>query len=337
MADFSKLKGLVLGVFLLLLSISLCLLVIESYFTIQYYKERERLENKKPGEFFCTMRSEFPELIYTRIPNKCGANSHGFRDHEYAYSKEEGVFRIAIIGDSVADGHGLELNRSFGKVLERQLNRLPEGEGQKVEVIVLAQGGYSTSQELFLLEHEAFKYSPDLVIWSYVLNDPAHPVYRGASGEVGDYYYRPRFHTVHFIFDKIFKIIEKIKAQGCETEYHALLHCAYWEQVETSIEKIAEISQQKHVPVIFLIHPIFEENGDYDSYFLAPLHARLSTAASESGLQVVDLLDAYRPYDPAELKLPSDLGHDLWHPNEEGHRIAAAALLSFIDENGYFP
>jgi hypothetical protein len=213
------------------------------------------------------------------------------------------------------------------------LNRILEGSGNRVEVIILAQGGYSTSQELFLLEHEAFKYSPNLIIWSYVLNDPAHPVYRGASGEVGDYFYEPRFHALHFVVDKLYKIVEKIRAIGCGEEYHELLHCAYWSEVESSIRKIAAIAEGRNTPVIFLIHPIIEENGDYDNYYLVPLHAQLAQEASGAGLFVLDLLPDFSPYDPDELTIPSELWHDIWHPNEKGHRIVAQALQAYIEQD----
>jgi hypothetical protein len=96
MAQFSRLKGTILGILVSLLSVSLCLFLIESYLAIQYQKNRERLEESKPGEILCTRRSESPELIYTRVPNKCGANSHGFRDREYAYQKTDGAAAIAL-------------------------------------------------------------------------------------------------------------------------------------------------------------------------------------------------------------------------------------------------
>ncbi len=321
------------GAALSLVSILLCLAAAEFLFTMLYERQHELLAEKKAGSILCTTHSEHPELIYTRIPNKCGANSHGYRDYEYAYDKEEGVSRIVVIGDSVADGHRLALDQSFGKQLERELNRSRQAGQNKVEVILLVQAGYSTSQELFLLEHEAFRYSPDLVIWSYVLNDPAHPIYRSASGQVGDYFYRPRFHSLHFVLDSLFKIAEKFRASGCSREYHELLHCAYWSEVEANIGRIAGLTGGDDVPVIFVIHPIIEENGSYDSYSLEALHRQLGEAADGEGLYTLDLLDAYRPYAPAELAFPRNPGHDLWHPNAKGHRIAASALRDYIEQH----
>ena len=330
MREVSKPKAVVLNVCLSLASVLLCFLMIETYLTLQYKKNNNRISSEHGNSYLCTTRSEDPKLIYTRNPEKCGNNSHGFRDNEYPYRKGEGIDRIVIVGDSVAEGQGVKLKDSFGKVLEEKLNTASKNGGRKVEVIVLAQSGYSTSQELILLQQEVFRYSPDLVIWSYVLNDPAHPVYHNASGELSTYYFKPRIHTAHFISKKLFIMSEKLSMSGCEREYHALLHCVYWEQVDTDIGKIAQISKQNGIPIIFLIHPVFKKNGDYDNYPLAPLHAKLGEAASKSGLPVLDLLNAYRLYKPYELAIA---GSDSWHPNEKGHRVAADALLGFINEN----
>jgi hypothetical protein len=60
-------------------------------------------------------------LIYKYIPGKC-TNSHGYRDNEYSYKKPNGVFRIVIIGDSIAEGEYVQQHESFGKILEKKLN-----------------------------------------------------------------------------------------------------------------------------------------------------------------------------------------------------------------------
>ena len=337
MASISKLKTLVLSVGLTVASILVCLLVSETYLTIRYNQERALMESRVIGKELCTMASNYTELIYTFIPNKCGTNAHGFRDYEYSYSKPKGVSRVVIIGDSVALGQRMDLRDIFGKVLERKLNLSAKGGGKerKVEVIVLANSGYSTSQELFLLKHEAFRYSPDLIIWSYVLNDPAHPVFHNANGELGRYYFKPAFHTANYVSRKLFEINEQRKAANCGEEYHALLHCVYWGQIASNIREIGNISEKQGVPIIFLIHPILEEDSSFDNYSLATVHTKLGAAAADAGLPVLDLLKAYRSHNPWDLTLTSEHGFDPWHPNEEGHRIAADALVKFISEGNY--
>ena len=336
MTTISKRKAIFFSVILSIASVLVCLLASEIFLTIRYKREHARIESAYEGRDLCSKRSDYPELIYTRIPGECDTNTHGFRGTDYGYDKKNGVFRIVVIGDSVAEGQGVDYQDRFAQVLERNLNRLTKGKEENVEVIVLAQTGYSTTQELFLLEQEAFQYSPDLIIWSYVLNDPAHPVYHNANGQLGLYYFKPVFHVANFVSRKLFEINERRKGANCETEYHARLHCVYWDQVASNIEKIADISEKSRIPMIFLIHPIFEENGSFDDYSLASLHAELGATATAAGLPVVDVLSAYRSHSANEFTQPSINGwFDWWHPNKEGHRIVADYLVEYILSAGY--
>ena len=298
----------------------------------QYQNSHRKIAMRYQGRELCTMRSPDPRLIYTYIPNRCGANTKGYNDAEYAYEKKPASYRIVIIGDSVAEG--LSKTEKFGKILEQSLNtNLSSHTGRTYEVIVLARGGYSTSQELIIFEDEAFQYHPDLVLWSYVLNDPAHPVYHNANGELGQFWYVPQYHLLHALNKAMFRWREKIKKHKCEKEFHKFLHCAYRDQIEAHIRKIGDIAKKKHIPIIFLIHPIFEKGKTYAEYTLIPIHTILNTMATSAGLIVWDLYEAFRDYDPQELQVTSNpKWYDPWHPNIKGHTIIAEYLYEKLTQ-----
>jgi lysophospholipase L1-like esterase len=307
-----------------------CLVIIEVVLGIRHEHALAELEAARKGEL-CTAPSDMPALVYTGIPGKCGMNSRGYRDVEYALAKRPGVFRAVVVGDSVAAGLGVAMESAFPKVLEARMNSGAAGEGVEAEIIVLARNGYSTSQQLVLLEKEVFEYSPDVIVWSYVLNDPAHPVYHDANGQIGQYHAPPGFHIVRFIKQKLFLVREKIRWRGCEQgEYHLLLHCAYRDEVQANIRRIAALAAQRGVPVVFLIHPVFEVGDDGRHYSLAPVYEELAAYASAAGMSVLDLRDAYAGHDARELAQPMGEGVDPWHPGEAGHRIAAEALLEHL-------
>jgi hypothetical protein len=201
-------------------------------------------------------------------------------------------------------------------------------------VIILARHGYSTSQELILFEKEAFKYDPDLILWSYCLNDPAHPVFHDANGEAGLYFYTPKIHLFHFIKKKIFYFRERIKRYHCEEEYHKFLHCAYWDDVVSYIEKIGKISEEEDIPVIFLIHPIFKPGEFYPRYSWAEVHQKLAKKATEQGLISIDLWEAYKTADPTtNVKRQLQNWNDGWHPNAKGHLIISEYIYAMIRHN----
>ncbi|MEK6984494.1 MAG: SGNH/GDSL hydrolase family protein [Nanoarchaeota archaeon] len=278
------------------------------------YKERE----------MCETSSSDSTLIYEFKPNRCGMNSNGYFDEDHNFSKSNGTFRIVIIGDSVAQGSGLESYReSFGKILEDSLNK--QLRSWRFETVILARGGYSTVQELTILKKEAFKYNPDLIIWSYVLNDPAHPLYHNANNEAGRYFFKPKSYFTNYVSMKLFFIKEKLNSRECNLDPDYFLHCVYWPNIKSNIGEIGKISKEKNTKIIFLIHPTFLKSG-FNNYSLKIYHQKLVSVATADGLIAYDLLEEFSKYKSSEIKQNPTNWYDPWHPNKKGHEIIGKYL-----------
>ena len=142
------------------------------------------------------------------------------------------AFRIVLIGDSVVLGHSVGWRQSFGKLLQRKLNQsLPR---RRAEVVLLACSGYSTCQELVLLHNEAFRYRPDLILWSYVLNDPADPIYHSINGDLS-LVCEPKVHLARLFAAGWFHLRETFSGWDGPTEFHARLHYVYWNRIEAEV------------------------------------------------------------------------------------------------------
>jgi lysophospholipase L1-like esterase len=275
----------------------------------------------------CGLRD--PDLVWTYRPDCEENNAFGFRDHAYDLEKPAGVFRIVLIGDSVVEGHRVDIGESFGKKLEALLDA---GSERAFEVIHLARRGYTTQQELVLLKRQAFELEPDLILWSYCLNDPLDPLHhpigfradrlRGRSG-----WDVPRIHVLAFLDHRLFLLREKLRSRHCPREYHRFYHCAYEQKVESQIAEIAEISRERGVPIVFVLHPIYHP-GAYRRYLLTDLHERLTALAESRGLATYDLLEAYAGRDVGEVGIigPRSGKPDVWHPSAAGHRAIADYL-----------
>jgi hypothetical protein len=87
-------------------------------------------------------------------------NSDGWRGPEAAL-EHRGTFRIALLGDSFIEAFEVPYEKTVGEVVERRLSAL---RGAPVEVLNFGHGGYGTTQELLTLQHEVWKYSPDLIL-----------------------------------------------------------------------------------------------------------------------------------------------------------------------------
>lgn len=116
-------------------------------------------------------------------------NTDGLRDRLYSRAKSPGAWRLAVFGDSFAEGWGVPVQASVSKVLEQKLQQ--NRPNQTTEVINFGIAGYGTDQELLLYETQGRSFSPDLVLVFFYANDLwNNAVDRGIGAERG---YKPFF------------------------------------------------------------------------------------------------------------------------------------------------
>ncbi|MGE3272508.1 MAG: hypothetical protein AB7P40_27430 [Chloroflexota bacterium] len=103
-------------------------------------------------------------------------NPMGLRDRRTSYEKPPGTFRIVFLGDSFVEAVQVEQWEGVAERLEALLN---EGSPRPVEVINAGVAAYGTGQEMLLLQEEAYKYQPDLVLLLFFVgNDVTNNNYR---------------------------------------------------------------------------------------------------------------------------------------------------------------
>jgi len=91
-------------------------------------------------------------------------NREGFRGPEYTVTKPGNTLRIAVLGDSFAEGQQVPEADTFCAVLQRALGTCPALAGRHVQVLNFGVNGYGTAQELMTLRHQALQFSPDVVV-----------------------------------------------------------------------------------------------------------------------------------------------------------------------------
>lgn len=91
-------------------------------------------------------------------------NAHAYRGPLVPYDKPAGTYRVLLLGDSYLEAYSVPLQDRVAEVAQRLL-------APGVQVIALGTGGYSTDQELLWLESEGVRYSPDLVVVLFCIND----------------------------------------------------------------------------------------------------------------------------------------------------------------------
>ncbi|CAM9806719.1 unnamed protein product [Phaeothamnion confervicola] len=104
---------------------------------------------------------EREDLIKIRI------NSHGLRGPEVPIAKPPGVFRIAVLGDSFAEGFQVTFDSRFSKVMEDAFGAGRCGGDKRVEVLNFGVSGYGQAREILMFRHRVVAYQPDLVLLQF--------------------------------------------------------------------------------------------------------------------------------------------------------------------------
>jgi len=117
--------------------------------------------------------TEDPLLMWRVRPNlerkRYSTNSGGFRDREFPRKKEPGEFRIIVLGDSTSWGWGVPDGAPYPRILEELL--AGKEKTGSFEVLNGGMPGYTSFQGMLLFRTELSRYSPDLVITYFGVND----------------------------------------------------------------------------------------------------------------------------------------------------------------------
>jgi hypothetical protein len=92
-------------------------------------------------------------------------NGVGLRDRDYG-AKDPGKFRVLLLGDSFSVSHGLAIEDSLSRQLERSLQTMIDPDRRKVtvEVVNTATGGYSPYNYWKAYQRWARVFRPDAVV-----------------------------------------------------------------------------------------------------------------------------------------------------------------------------
>ncbi len=109
--------------------------------------------------------SDNPILAYELKPDfgdRFRTNSRGLQGPDIVIPKPPGLFRIALVGDSVVEGYGPERQEdTIGSQLQQTLRA-------NFEVVSAGVRGYNTRAEVELFRMRVLPYDPDLVVLVFV-------------------------------------------------------------------------------------------------------------------------------------------------------------------------
>jgi hypothetical protein len=238
-------------------------------------------------------------------------NSLGMRDRGYAVAKPERTFRIALVGDSIGAGWGVDVDQRFESILERTWDaRARAASRLAVEIINCAVPGQSPGQRWCHFSRVGRAMNPDMVIYESTASDVGwderrlryllargigwdSPVYRAALERFG------------------------VARLGSPDDYKRALRPRHWEILAGVYQTMAAECRSMGVPIIWVLVPrVGRPNDGPDE------RALVKTAQAAGFTRIVNVTDAYLGLDPVSLAVETDD----FHPNAIAHDRLARLL-----------
>jgi lysophospholipase L1-like esterase len=270
-------------------------------------------------------KSEDTTLIYELVPGseatrrgvRIKINAAGFRDDEFPEHGDYDGRRIVLLGDSIAWGWGVQMAAAFPQLLEIHLHTMTAKDEIPPIIYNLSVDGYSTEQELRMLERRGFEFQPDLVIINYVLNDPDT-----ADGGLARYY-RSDIMLIRLARRAAARVDQILFSKQNVTEYHQQIHSDNEKQIRRCFRQLGQLSEENNVPILVAITPVFHFQPG-QPYYWQNIHDSIEQLCEQNDLLFVDLTSGFRG------KHSTKYSFDKWHPNEAGHSIIAEVLADYL-------
>jgi hypothetical protein len=228
-------------------------------------------------------------------------NNLGYRDRDFVLNRNPHTYRIIVVGDSFTEGAGCRREETWGRVLERELNRRLQSTAchEQVEVYNLGICGANSVEEVALIFREVPVLKPDLIILAYCLNDPETnphdikvfdpPPWVTAMHKI--FLEELHSYAYYWFFTKFTLFPGQISSwnEYCQaihrTDYHG------WKEASEAFSELSKFVKVKDIDFFTIIFPDFYQK-DYSVDFRR-IHKQVDQMIREKDLEVVDLLDFY--------------------------------------------
>lgn len=276
------------------------------------------------GESGLLQASPFQDIAFEMQPNldvcfkrqQLHTNEYGMRDKSYPMKKPEGVYRIAVLGDSFSFPDGVALEDSYFKQIEPMLNA--DGLGHPFECMNFACPAYYLNQYPAVIRHRVLAFSPDLILIGFCAeNDHIPP-----PPELFSQPFQPKPAEHPFFHSQLLALFlwslnpshEHLNKEPNPEEV---------QYVERNFDELDAIQREAHAPVVVA----FLANIPRDSHTVGAL-------ARKHNLLFVDACDTFDVNDLAKNSIYHPIDS---HPNARAHKVFAEVIHRALLENIFTP
>lgn len=323
---------------LLLVSCLFSLVLLEQGFRLLVFGwaafDREALRNNvRLAMSSLTEASPHPEIYWALKPNlnttlnfaKFQTNEFGLADQSYSRNKPDNAYRIAVLGDSYTMPLGVDTDKAYHALMERQLNQSPKPTGQKnYELINFGIGGFNLQRYNAVLKYLIPEWQPDALLIGYCgFNDHLTIANFGQQGNfsplIGDGFKRSYLQIY-------FEQLAQTKKIGVPFKEIQLIHSDNYAYIDSQFAELRAAADaiRPNMPVLVAYldnrehHPdnirqLQEITARYGMYFVDTTKAFKGTQLKDYSLHILDS-----------------------HPNARANELFAEQLLAAIKQNNWF-
>jgi hypothetical protein len=261
-------------------------------------------------------------------------NRFGFRERDFPTSALGDTYRIAVIGDSFIEGHGIADADRLTNLLERRLDS--SNRELEFEVLNFGIGGSDTADHIDVLDTIVVSASPDFVLLGWYVNDvrndrdlrwsslPLIP-WRGAHQAA------LRRSALYYVLDRVWIDIQH-RMGLIESEDEFLAHYfadrngTYARRAEALLHRFIAICRDRKIPLGIVMFPPLrsDQNNQFPLGFLMD---RVLQVCAQYQIECVDLRHAFASVEVAALRV-NRLDH---HPNQRANRLAVETVLDTFE------
>ena len=259
-------------------------------------------------------------------------NHLGFREREFSIPKKRGNFRIAVIGDSLTYGQGVDEDERFSNLLESKLRKFYDG----VEVLNFGRPGAETGDHVVILKDVVTKIAPDFILLQWFINDVEgmggmarqRPMRLIPSDRLSSWLHQNS--ALFFLLNQQWVALQgslglvenypdyMVRKFGNPTNHESQ------RAVEDLKEFIVECRQQ-NIEIGIVLFPALSRSSS-EGYPFDFLHERVLEQCESANIPCLDLRDAFGKVDHNDVR-------QLWanrldpHPGQLAHRMASQEIL----------